>query len=51
VAKENKTILISHTANKSWRQNRRVTPRATSVAIGGASVKQEESSWLAMRRS
>ena len=31
---------ISHTANRSWRQNRRVTPRATSAAIGGASVKQ-----------
>jgi hypothetical protein len=27
-------------ANKSWRQNSRVTPRATSPATGGWSAKQ-----------
>jgi hypothetical protein len=32
---------ISQIANKSCRQNNRVTPRATSAAIGGASAKQE----------
>src|SRR5206468_3364167 len=39
---------ISHTANRSWRQNSRVTPRATSAAIGGASVKHRESGCVAM---
>jgi hypothetical protein len=34
---------ISHTANWSWRQNSRVTPRATSAAIGGVSTKHRES--------
>jgi hypothetical protein len=31
---------ISQIANKSCLQNNRVTPRATSAAMGGSSVKQ-----------
>src|ERR1700740_1865835 len=30
----------SHIANRSWRQNSRGTPRATSAAMGGPSTKQ-----------
>ena len=36
---------------QSWRQNSRVTPRATSAAIGGASVKQGESGSVAIAHS
>src|SRR5690349_12746550 len=39
---------ISQIANRSCRQNRRVTPRATSAAIGGTSAKQEESGRVAI---